>query len=253
MPILRFNKKLIAIKTFLIIAIAIFLSGAISLTANANSMVDDVKEVSIERIDVKDLLNANAKLTISIQEKEREKEIENAFNEIEPLLKTDKHQYFIEYKMILKKYDLKPRHTVMSIMESEEEYNLLLAIIEQEIGGGDFDEKTYVFSVILNRYLDDTGEFEDTISGIIKQEGQFSSWSSGAYKNSKISQETIDAVDYVFEIEDTTENATCFRNLKYCSDLSESRYVKLFTSPAGHTFYRIKTEEEKLYDQQVRN
>ena len=169
--------------------------------------------------------------------KKRDKEIAQAVLDINYLLESDKQLYIQKYRDIVELYDINQK-TIKEVT-TDEEYILLLKIGAAEIGGGEFESMICVFNVIINRVLlgSEYG-YEDTYDGVLKQKNQFSSYSSGAYLNKEISQEIIDALDYAFMIGDISGGATDFRNLKYCKDLNEEKYEKLFTDVDGHTFYK---------------
>lgn len=58
---------------------------------------------------------------------------------------------------------------------TQEDVYVLATVIYAEAGICDDMEKYRVGNVVLNRVADSTGEFEDTILGVIYQSGQFDS------------------------------------------------------------------------------
>jgi len=62
-----------------------------------------------------------------------------------------------------------------SMEYTEEELKLLATVMYAEAGICDDKELYRVGNVVLNRVNDDSGQFEDTIKGVIYQEGQFTS------------------------------------------------------------------------------
>ena len=81
---------------------------------------------------------------------------------------------------------------VPSVTLSEDDFNLLCACVEAEAGNQSMEGKRLVAAVILNR-VDDSA-FPNTISGVIRQKGQFYVVSSGAINRVKVSDETMEAV-----------------------------------------------------------
>jgi spore germination cell wall hydrolase CwlJ-like protein len=75
--------------------------------------------------------------------------------EIDKLDKSDRKQWYLNYKSIQEKYkencpidETKSIHSVTT----NSEFDLLARLVEAEIEGGNFDEKCNVASTIINRY-----------------------------------------------------------------------------------------------------
>ena len=118
------------------------------------------------------------------------------------------------------------------------EKEVLCRIIEAEATGQSIESKKNVCSVILNRSLDEN--FPNTISEVVFQKNQFSPISDKRYWKVNVTEDTIQAVDEVFEKGVTTE-ALFFVNLNNTSQKMKNWFKKLeylFTDPSGHSFYK---------------
>lgn len=142
---------------------------------------------------------------------------------------TDKKEYFLHYKEFISKHsdNYPPPLTVYDIY-SEDGIYLMQRVIETEAFGQDFDSKVNVASVILNR-IEGDNSFGNTVMEVVKP-GQF------CYGRKQISEDTILALEYAFEIEDTTNGCLYFHSNPKTETFSGAVYV--FTDSAGHHFYR---------------
>lgn len=125
---------------------------------------------------------------------------------------------------------------------SEEDYEVLLRIVQAEAGSEDEKGKMLVAGVVLNRL--ENPKFPNTVKEVVFQnEGgvyQFSPVSNGSYNKVKVSSETREAVDKVLQGEDVTQGALFFAARKY-SDPERMKWfdcslVKLFEY-GGHEFF----------------
>ncbi|MBQ8598314.1 MAG: cell wall hydrolase [Lachnospiraceae bacterium] len=125
---------------------------------------------------------------------------------------------------------------------SEADYEALLKIVQAEAGNEDETGKMLVAGVVLNRVKDE--KFPDTVTEVVmQQEGgvyQFSPVANGSYRNAKVTQETIDAVERVLEGEDVTQGALYFAARKYADPDKmkwfDNSLTKLFEY-GGHEFF----------------
>lgn len=104
-----------------------------------------------------------------------------------------------------------------SMTVSDEDYDVLLRIVEAEAGGEDYTGKLLVANVVLNRVKSD--RFPDTIKDVVYQKlhgkAQFSPVGSGRIDTVIVSDETIEAVDAALAGEDVSEGALYFAARKY--------------------------------------
>ena len=82
-------------------------------------------------------------------------------------------------------------------------------------------------SVIFNRVED--GRFGEDIEEVITRPRQF------VYGRKELTEDTILAVQYAYEIEDTTNGALYFHSGKKRETFNKAKYI--FTDDAGHNFY----------------
>lgn len=149
----------------------------------------------------------------------------------------DKKEWFIAYKSIVAKYSdiLDPPETIYDYF-NKEELELLFRVVEAEATEGTFLEKANVASVIFNRL--DHDDFGNELSDILVKK-QFSSISDGRYLKVDITEDTILACEYAFEIQDTTNGSLYFGK---GTSIHSSYADYLFTDNIGHDFYIEKGE-----------
>lgn len=164
-------------------------------------------------------------------------EVEKRMSEIEMI--EDKMEWFIAYKEIINDYYgvLDPLETIYDVF-SEEELDLLFRVVQAEVGDEwDFIHKTNVANVIFNRLYSEEDDFakQDTLSKVLVAK-QFSTISSGRYKQVEVSELTILACEYAFMIEDTTDGCIAFRSDKKAPD-KWNKWIKVYFDGA-HYFYK---------------
>ena len=154
-------------------------------------------------------------------------EVEKRMSEIEMI--EDKMEWFIAYKEIINDYYgvLDPPETIYDYF-TEDEIILICRVVETETYDQDFMSKVNVANVVLNRYYD--GRFGETITEIVTSPKQF------AYGRKKITEDTILAVEYAFEIEDTTNGAIFFHSNSKIDTFCGAKYI--FSDSAVHHFYK---------------
>ena len=147
----------------------------------------------------------------------------------------DKEQWFIAYKKIIEEYKdvIDPPLTIYDYFTKEEIY-LIQRVVETECYDQDFMSKCNAASVVMNR-IEIGGEFGDTIEEVITKENQFAYW------RKDITESTILAVEYAFQIEDTTNGCVAFRSEEKPKKwyTTETHYwTKQFEDNSGHAFYK---------------
>ena len=140
-------------------------------------------------------------------------------------------EWFLAYKDIVFKYAkwCEPPKTVFDVFNAEE-VRLMCQTVETECYDRDFDSKCNVASVIFNRFY--SGKFGSTIEEIITTPRQF------AYFREKITEDSILAVMYAFEIGDTTNGALFFHSKKKEKGETFCGASYIFTDSIGHSFYK---------------
>lgn len=156
--------------------------------------------------------------------------------EIEYLKKESKEEWFIAYKNLTFEYVewIGMPITVFDAF-TEDEVRLICRAVETETYDQDFDSKVNVACVIFNRI--ESGKFGDTVTEVITNPNQF------AYGRKKITESTILAVMYAYEIEDTTDGCIAFRSGEppekwYINKTKTKYWTRQFIDDAGHGFYK---------------
>ena len=140
----------------------------------------------------------------------------------------DNKEWFLEYKNLVSKYSkwIDVPETVFD-MFTEEEITLICRMVETECYQQDFDSKVNVACVAFNRF--NSGKFGDTMKEVITKPKQF------AYGRTNLTEDTILAVQYAFEVGDTTQGALFFHSMKKTETFNGRTLI--FTDNAGHHFY----------------
>ena len=166
--------------------------------------------------------------------------IEEANLKINALDRSNIEEWFKNYKAIQEEYSdwIDKDETIYDYFD-QDELELLFRIVETEVRGDEnFDEKVNVASVIFNRIGHE--DFPMTLTDILTQRSpspQFSSYISGAYKNVEVTDTTILACEYAFQIGDTTNGALYFDSTNGHSWADRNREY-IFTDAVSHSFYR---------------
>lgn len=141
-----------------------------------------------------------------------------------------------------------PRVLEVSVLESErislneEDYDVLLRIVEAEAGGEDEDGKLLVANVILNRVAD--SKFPNSVKEVVFQREngttQFSPVSDGRFYSVTVSEETKEAVERALCGEDISQGALYFACRK-SADPERMKWfdnnLELLFSYGGHEFF----------------
>ena len=173
-------------------------------------------------------------------ELERQNKIAEAQSKIAALDTSDKMQWFIQYKAIQDEYAewIDKDETIYDIF-TDDELNLLFEIVEAEVTGEDhFQSKVNVASVIFNRLECDTNnDFPDTLTGILTQDKQFSSYKDGRYKEVTITDTTKLACEYAYSINNTVNGSMYFDSCNGKSWANSKREF-VFQDSVKHNFYK---------------
>jgi N-acetylmuramoyl-L-alanine amidase len=121
---------------------------------------------------------------------------------------------------------------------SDEDYQILLRIVQAEAGGCDAKGKILVANVVMNRVHSKT--FPETVKSVVYQRSQFQPVSTGVIDSVKVSSETVACVDRALAGEDYSEGALYFMNRKASGKLAnwfDNRLTYLFAHD-GHEFFK---------------
>lgn len=169
-------------------------------------------------------------VTINFEIDKAIEEMNQKMMEIESI--TDKKEWFVAYKNIVDEYSyiIDPPETIYDCF-TEEELDLLFHVVQAEIGDEySFAQKVNVSSVIFNRLEHE--RFPNTLSEILVYD-QFSPISDGRYKEVEVSEDTILACEYAFQIEDTTGGCLFF-------DSNNTLNYQFVFNDSAHNFYKYK-------------
>ena len=218
-------KRFISLSILLFIMVSLVIP--ISYINNKNHNTNDVdivepvlSDVTYELV-VKEVVEEQDPYEIAIQE------IQEKMSEIESI--EDRKEWFLAYKNIVFEYSeiIDPPETIYDCL-TEEEVILICRVVETETYQCDFDSKVNVANVVFNRF--ECGEFGETIEEVITSKNQF------AYGRKKIEEDTILAVEYAFQICDTTNGALFFHSNKKTDTFCGASYI--FSDNAVHHFYK---------------
>lgn len=203
----------------IVFVICIFLFNPIC----ANSYINDAKDNMSNIEDEKSAVVEEVKRSIK---EEKQEEFYSKLDKIKH--KEDKKEWFLAYKDLTYEYMkwVELPETVYDVF-NEDEIKLIWRVVETETYDQDFDSKVNVANVVFNRLK--SGEFGETITEVITKENQF------AYGRQKITDDTIYAVMYAYEMPDTTYGALYFHSNKKTDKFNKADYI--FTDDAGHHFY----------------
>ena len=130
------------------------------------------------------------------------------------------------------------RRAARRIKVSDEDYQVLLRIVQAEAGVCDEKGKILVADVIINRVL--SGKFPGSVKGVVYQGSQFQPVSNGRINSVKVTAETIQCVDRALDGEDYSNGALYFMNRKASGRKAgwfDSRLTYLFAH-GGHEFFK---------------
>lgn len=113
---------------------------------------------------------------------------------------------------------------------SEQDYQVMLKIVQAEAGGCDRKGKILVANVVMNRVKSD--EFPDSITSVVYEGSQFSPVIDGSIDQVKISEDTIQCVNQALSGEDYSQGALYFMNRR----ASRSKNVTWFDQRLTYLF-----------------
>ncbi len=93
---------------------------------------------------------------------------------------------------------------------TQDDYQVLLKIVQAEAGICDDKGKILVANVIINRVK--SGKFPDTVKGVVYEPSQFSPVSNGSINSVKVTDDTKQCVDRALAGEDYSDGALYFMN-----------------------------------------
>ena len=130
------------------------------------------------------------------------------------------------------------RRAARRIKYTDEDYQVLLRIVQAEAGICDPKGKILVADVIINRVL--SGKFPDSVKAVVYQPSQFQPVSNGTINTVKVTAETIECVDRALAGEDYSNGALYFMNRRASGSAAswfDRRLTYLFAHD-GHELFR---------------
>ena len=119
-----------------------------------------------------------------------------------------KKQILMEAETARKKAEEEAKRAAAVVAYSDEDYQVLLRIVQAEAGICDDKGKILVANVIINRVKN--SEFPNTIKSVVYEKSQFSPVSNGSINTVKVTRQTIDCVDRALQGEDYSQGALYF-------------------------------------------
>lgn len=136
--------------------------------------------------------------------------------------------------------EVTPEAAENSFNLEDQEYQVLLKIVEAEAGSEDAEGKMLVANVVMNRVRN--GYFPNTITEVVYQRqngtAQFSPVSDGRIDRVNVSQGTIDAVARVLNGEDISQGALFFRSVRSRSGWFDQKLSRVLEH-GNHIFYTM--------------
>ena len=151
----------------------------------------------------------------------------------------DHKEYYLEYKKLVEEYSecVDPPITIYECYKKEE-IDLLHKVVEAEATAGGFNEKLNVACVIFNRIKHE--KFGETLKDILTKH-QFSPLADGRVYEVEITEDTILACEYAFQMPDVTGGSIYFES-KDCN--VHAAYAEfMFQDDIGHKFYKEVTTD----------
>lgn len=132
----------------------------------------------------------------------------------------------------------KKRREARRIKYTEEDYQVLLRIVQAEAGICDEKGKILVADVIINRVLSD--EFPDSITSVVYAPSQFQPVSNGSINSVKVTAETIECVNRALDGEDYSQGALYFMNRRGSGSAASwfDRHLDYLFAHDGHEFFK---------------
>lgn len=173
-------------------------------------------------------------LTKEVQQKQENQNLAKAENEkVKAAIKLKKEEEArIKAEAEAKRKAEEARRQAFMISYSEEDYQVLLKIVQAEAGICDDIGKILVADVIMNRVR--SKEFPNNIKDVVYDRYQFSPVLDGTLNTCKVSQQTIDCVNRALNGEDHSGGALYFMY----RGASQSRAVGWFDSHLTYLFSR---------------
>lgn len=226
------NRKIKILLSVMIVSLSAFFVPLMGQSIN-----NKIDSATVMIVETEPQLYPQQNIMICVEEVKKDyetavEEMNMKMEEIDSI--SDIKEWFLSYKTIVEEYEniIDPPETIYDYF-SENELDLLFRVVQAEIGDKySFTQKVNVASVIFNRLNHE--KFPNTISDILIP-SQFATISDGRYKKVEVSEATILACEYAFEIADTTDGCLFF-------DSNNKLKYEFIYNDGAHNFYKIKGE-----------
>ncbi|MCM1045259.1 MAG: cell wall hydrolase [Candidatus Gastranaerophilales bacterium] len=195
-------------------------------TKKEHTLLAESAEIQVKQ------MNSSRQLSINFEIDEAVKEMNQKMTEIESV--QDKKEWFIAYKNIIDEYlyIIDPPETIYDYF-SAEELDLLFHVVQAEVGDEySFEQKSNVAEVIFNRLEHE--RFPDVLPEILTPD-QFQPISNGSYKKAEVSEDTILACEYAFQIGTGKEECLFF-------DSNNTLNYEFVWNDGIHNFYKYRED-----------
>lgn len=130
------------------------------------------------------------------------------------------------------------RRAARRIRYSDEDYQILLRIVQAEAGICDAKGKTLVADVIINRVL--SSEFPNSVKAVVYAPSQFQPVANGSINSVKVTAETIASVDRALAGDDYSNGALYFMNRRGSGSAASwfDNHLTYLFAHDGHEFFR---------------
>ena len=155
---------------------------------------------------------------------------ERLFDKLEDTPDEELEDWFIRYQKFANIHD--SGRDAIEYLFTEDEIQLMLQVIETETYQATFIQKVNIANVLINRWS--LGCFGGDMIEIITAPNQFT------YDRTEISDDTVNALNFAFEIRDTTNGSIAFRSDKNAPHTSNFEFEMY---DGVHWFYKFKEEE----------
>ncbi|MCM1234155.1 MAG: hypothetical protein NC489_28970 [Ruminococcus flavefaciens] len=206
------------------------------LVKNSENNEPEIKEVPIVIVTAKPEEDEDKEIVETVNVEKIA--IDNFYDEMEYISKIeDTMEWYKNYKRVIEKYSyiVAPPETIYDYF-TEDELDLLFHVVQAEVGDEryTFEQKSNVAGVIFSRVEHEN--FPDTLSEILIS-GQFSTIDNDRYREVIVTEETILACEYAFQIGSDADDCLFF-------DSDESLNYKFIMNDEAHNFYTYSNSDE---------
>lgn len=241
----KFNVETKTVVRILMLVMVIIAMISVSIISNEKIHKEEATQLEVEKAKERDKIRQELNMNFDLRLNKTMNQLEEIELKLEELERTiDENEETIQE---LQSEELEEKELSTTAYEynlSENEYVLLLKLVESESTGEPYKGKIAVTNVLFNRIEDEW--FPDTIQGVVHHKingrNQFSVVSDNRINTVEITQSTIDAVDEFLEQgTNVVEDSLYFMNRKWSSPNNIEWFDKnleFVTEIGEHEFFR---------------